>query len=87
VKGVMKNATSHYQGWYSQEYDDAWPAPTLVYEAAGVPDGAVFAWLIVPTSARGACADSAEVVAATKQAVTVSVTVAGVPYTVNVPMS
>jgi hypothetical protein len=86
VAGVNKTATDHYQGFYSQSYDDAWPAPTLVFKAAGVPDGAVFAWLIVPTSARGPCADTAEVVSATAAAAVVRVNVAGAEHTVSVPL-
>ena len=88
VRGVMKgvgNATQ-YQGWYSQAYDDAWPAPTLVYRASGVRDGAVFAWLVVPQGARGACADAAEVVSVGAAGVVVRATVAGVAHTVTVPM-
>ena len=87
VAGVNKSATEHYQGYYSQSYDDAWPAPTLVFKAQGVPGGAVFAWLIVPTSARGACADTAEVVSATAAAAVVRVTVAGAQHTVSVPLA
>jgi hypothetical protein len=51
-----------------------------------VPDGAVFAWLIVPTSARGPCADTAEVVSATAAAAVVRVNVAGAEHTVSVPL-
>jgi hypothetical protein len=84
VAGVTANATTgvRWQGWYSQSYDDAWPAPTLVYEADAVAPGTFFAWLIVPTSARGPCAagDAATVVAANATAVTLDVTVAGRAY-------
>ena len=86
VRGVMKNGTAHYQGWYSQEYDDAWPASTFVYSARAVPSGAAFAWLIVPSSARGACTDTADVLSVTQAAVVVRANVAGVQHTVTVPV-
>ena len=75
------------QGWYSQEYDDAWPAPTLVYDAADVPSGSVFAWLIVPQSARGDCADAAAVTSVSASAVAVRATVGGVQHDVTVPIA
>ena len=87
VKGVMQNSSTHYQGWYSQSYDDADPAPTLIYRAPATPDGAVFAWLIVPTSVRGPCTDTAEVLAVSSMAVTVRASVAGTLHTVNVPVA
>jgi hypothetical protein len=85
VRGVMKNETEHYQGWFSASYDDAWPSSTLVYKAAAVPDGAVFAWLIVPAGTRGPCADAATVVSHTAAAAVVRVTVAGAVHTITVP--
>ena len=85
VRGVMQNGTQHYQGWYSQSYDDASPAPTLVYRAAAVPDGALFVWLIVPQGARGPCADTAEVLSRAAGSVVVRATVGGVAHTVTVP--
>ena len=89
VRGVMANASARveYQGWYSQDYDDAWPAATIVYDAENVAGGAVFAWLIVPTGAHAPCADTAEVVAASPAAVVVRVSVAGAAHTVTVPMA
>jgi hypothetical protein len=75
------------QGWYSQEYDDAWPAPTLVYDATDVPSGSVFAWLIVPQSARGDCADAAAVTSVSASAVAVRATVGGVQHDVTVPIA
>jgi hypothetical protein len=75
------------QGWYSQEYDDAWPAPTLVYDATDVPPGSVFAWLIVPQSARGDCADAATVTSVSVSAVAVRATVGGVQHDVTVPIA
>jgi hypothetical protein len=85
----MMNTTAgvHFQGWYSQEYDDAWAAPTLVYHAAGVKDGALFAWLIVPQGARGPCVDEAEVVGRAGGNVTVRAVVAGITHTVSVPIA
>ena len=85
VAGVYANATTgvRWQGWFSQSYDDAWPTPTLVYDAAAVPDGAIFAWLIVPQSARGACgaaAGSAAVLSANATAVVFSASVGGASY-------
>ena len=77
----------HPQGWYSQEYDDAWPAPTLVYDAADVPSGSAFVWLIVPQSARGPCADSAVVTSVSASAVAVRATVGGVQHGVTVPIA
>jgi hypothetical protein len=75
-----------WQGWYSQAYDDAWAAPTLVYDAvapsvaAGQP--AVFAWLLVPTAERGPCVGSGSsisvvAVSAGAGSVTVRVSIAG----------
>ena len=87
VMGVMQNATEHFQGWYSQSYDDADAAPTLVYRAPNTPDGAVFAWLIVPQSARGPCTDSAEVVAVSSTSVTIHASVAGSLHIVSVPVA
>ena len=87
VAGVMKNDTAHYQGWYSQAYDDAWPAPTLIYSAENVKDGAIFVWLIVPQSGRGQCTDEAEVVSRSAGSVTVRATVGGVAHTVTVPIA
>ena len=88
VRGVMKSGNgTHFQGWYSQDYDDAWPAPTLVYDAAAVPGGAVFAWLIVPQSARGPCTDSAAVVSSSASAVVVRVSVGGAEHTVTLPIA
>lgn len=87
VQGVLKNDTAHYQGWYSQSYADADPAPTLVYQAPGVPDGAIFAWLIVPTSVRGPCTDTAGVIAVNSTAITIRASVAGNHYTIAVPVA
>jgi hypothetical protein len=70
-----------------QEYDDAWAAPTLVYRAAGVKDGDLFAWLIVPQGARGPCVDEAEVLGRAGNIVTVRCVVGGVAHTVSVPIA
>lgn len=78
-------AGTPWQGWYSQVYDDAWPAPTLEYNATGVPAQAVFVWLLVPTSARGPCDAAVEVISAAPAEVVVAVTVAGVHSVVTVP--
>jgi hypothetical protein len=98
VRGQYQNTSNgtRWQGWYSQSYDDAWPASTLVYQAAGVWGGspttsALFAWLIVPTAnggAGGPCtASSATIVGMAGGNVTVSVTVAGQgAFTVEVPV-
>lgn len=87
VKGVMKTNTTHFQGWYSQSYDDAFPAPTLVYQAANVPNGAIFAWLIVPHGVRGPCSDTAQIVSSASGVVAVKVTVDGVEHTVDVKIA
>jgi hypothetical protein len=57
VAGVVADpaARTPWQGWYSLAYDDAWPAPTFVYDVGGVPPGAATAWLLVPTASRGGC--------------------------------
>ena len=88
VRGVLKGAApgQHYQGWYSQDYDDAWPADVLVYSAAAVPSGSVFVWLIVPQGARGACSDAAEVLSVGAAGVAVRATVGGVAHEVTVPL-
>ena len=84
VSGVVANASTgaRWQGWYSQSYDDAWPAPTLVYERDAAAPGTVFAWLIVPQAARGPCAgdDAATVTSSNATAVVLDVTVAGRAY-------
>ena len=72
---------------YSQEYDDASPAPTLVYKALAVPGGAAFAWLVVPSSTRGPCTDTAEVLSRTASSVVVKVSIAGAEHTVTVPVA
>jgi hypothetical protein len=95
VKGVADkapNGTTYYQGWYSQEYEDAWEAPTLVYKAAGVGNGAVFGWLIVPTFDTHPCGgsggDTLEVLDDSHRevGVVVKATVGGVQHTITVPM-
>ena len=88
VQGVMQNATTHYQGWYSQAYDDAWPAPTLIYQAENVADDSIFAWLIVPQNSRASlCSDTAKVLSITKTNVIIQVNVAGVQQSVTVPIA
>jgi len=87
VRGVMANGTQPYQAWYSQSYDDAWPAPTLVYRVESAPSGAVFAWLIVPSTTPTTCTDlTAEIVSSNSTSVSVKVSVAGVLQTLLVPM-
>ena len=54
VRGRNASATQVWQGWYSQDYDDAWPASTLVYDVAA-PANSVYAWLLVPAAQRGPC--------------------------------
>ena len=88
VRGIARNDTQGvaWQGWYSQAYDDAWAAPVLVYRASGVGSGALFGWLIVPQSGRGACGDSGEVVSSTGSQAVVRVSVAGTAHEVTVPL-
>ena len=87
VKGVQQTADVAWQGWYSNEYDDAWPAPTFVFEAA-VPADAVTAWLLVPTSARGPCTSTIDVVSVGGGVVVVNLSVAGgAAQRVSVPVS
>ena len=59
VAGQKKNETAgvNWQGWYSQTYTDAWPAPTLVYDGAAAASGALFGWLLVPWE-HGKAADA-----------------------------
>jgi hypothetical protein len=52
-----------------------------------VPSGSVFAWLIVPQSARGDCADAAAVTSVSASAVAVRATVGGVQHDVTVPIA
>ena len=61
VRGQMRNDSAglNFQGWYSNAYDDAWPASVLVYSSAPVPVGTVFGWLLVPlpASSSAQCSD------------------------------
>ncbi len=96
VRGVQADPATgvEWQGWYSQTYDDAWPASVLIYDgtapAAGKSGaGAVFAWLLVPSSARNSCDGlDVAVMAATATDVKVLVTVPGqAPFAVSVPLN
>jgi len=92
VRGRYANATTGetWQGWYSQSYDDAWPASTLIY-ASSVGPRAVFAWLLVPTSTdTTACQalGSLTVTAVSPTTVTVTVSAFGKPAVqVQVPVA
>lgn len=90
VQGQYQNATTHtaWQGWYSNSYDDAWAAPTLVYDATAAASDVVFGWLLVPTSTRGPCDASIEVVSVTANSATVKVTLGNAaPVTVDIKFS
>jgi hypothetical protein len=103
LKGQVQDPAAgvKWQGWYSQAYDDAWAAPTLVYDtvASGTatsspgalgPACTVFAWLLVPTAVRRPCPGSSSfsVVSVSPGAgtVVVRVAVAGQPSR-DVPVS
>jgi Heparinase II/III N-terminus/Heparinase II/III-like protein len=79
IRGQYQNATTNsmWQGWYSQSYDDAWPAGTLQYDAQMVVNNAYFVWLIVPLSQSQACTDSVQVTGLSSTGVNVQVTVNG----------
>jgi Heparinase II/III-like protein len=77
-----------WQGWYSQDYDHAWPAPTLVYNASVNSGRSFFGWLIIPTSIRGPCTSTLTLVSATTTSVVVDVTIDGQePVQVSVPFA
>jgi hypothetical protein len=54
IRGQYQNQTQGllWQGWYSQSYDDAWEASTLVY--TGIISSSTstlpYAWLLLPTN-------------------------------------
>jgi hypothetical protein len=92
LRGQYQNTTTNpptlWQGWFSASYDDAWPASTLVYQGSVAKSPGVFAWLIIPTSARGPCdGSSIAVTSAGNGLVNVTVSVAGQsPVDVSVPV-
>lgn len=87
VKGQVKNSTVGWQGWYSQDYDDAWAAPAISYTTSisaptstGESDtSTVFAWLLVPTPGR----DTSVIQRCAVRIVSVSSTTATVAVTIN----
>jgi hypothetical protein len=85
VRGVTQAPGVAWQGWYSQDYDDAWAAPTFVYEAS-VQAQAVTAWLIIPTATRGPCDATIAVISVGAGAVEVSVDFGSGPQSVSVPV-
>jgi Ni,Fe-hydrogenase III small subunit len=94
VTGVNATAANgnEYQGWVSFIYNDAIPAPTLVYTAANVPSGAVLGWVLYPhaTAVPGGCAASVRgaLVSADAAGAVVRVTVPGAaPRDVTVPLA
>jgi hypothetical protein len=89
VSGQMADPSKGmpWAGWFSQSYDDANASPTLVYEGAVPAAGGTFAWLLVPTGSRCACDHTIVVQSIGPKAVTVKVTVAGVPTVVAVPLA
>lgn len=88
VTGRAASPGVPWQGWFSATYDDAWPAPTLVYNASVGAGTHVFAWLLVPTAARGPCAGTIAVLEARPGAVVVRVTPSGgAPVNVTVPVA
>lgn len=89
IKGQYRNATAgtNWQGWWSQSFADAVPAPVLSYEADKVPAKAVFAWLIVPLSQRVSCVGSITVLDVSDTGVIVSVSLGGqAAQTITVPL-
>jgi hypothetical protein len=94
VTGVNATAANgnEYQGWVSFIYNDAIPAPTLVYTAANVPSGAVLGWVLYPhaTAVPGGCAAAVRgaLVSADAAGAVVRVTVPGAaPRDVTVPLA
>ena len=91
VRGQTADPTKAvpWQGWYSQDYDDAWASSTVLYEAdVGAASSTAFAWLIIPVSQGDPCVGaSISVLSATSSAVTVSVTTATTQSkTISVPI-
>lgn len=84
-----KDGATEDQGWYSQGYADASPAPVVVYDATLGTDQTqgVFAWLLLPSPGplmSGAGPDLA-VTAVNATAVEVTVTVDSHTSTITVP--
>jgi hypothetical protein len=97
-----KQGATEWQGWYSQSYDDAWPAPVAVYDVqlGANQTRAIFAWLMLPQAPPGvdsrssgrssggaSRASHAVITAASDKSVQVEVAVAGqTMVTIIVPM-
>ena len=81
IRGQYQNATLGllWQGWYSQSYDDAWEASTLVYDGiAPAKSGLPFAWLLLPSSEALDCLSlSITVLSSQGNVVSVSVVLPG----------
>jgi len=83
--GQKKTAQQPWQGWYSQTYSGAWPAPTLVFDLQVDAGNSFFAWLLLPRSVAARTKASVESLSAAQDGrVEVQVRVAGVTETVSV---
>lgn len=87
VRGRRQGGGDTWQGWFSATYDDAWEASVAVFDAEAVEDGAVFAWVLVPSAAAAPCDGHAvSVLQVAAQEVLLAVSVNGVTLNVTVPL-
>jgi len=87
VRGRRQGGGATWQGWFSATYDDAWEASVAVFDAEGVADGAVFAWLLVPSAGAAPCSGhAASVLEVAAEAVRLAVSVNGVATNITVAL-
>jgi hypothetical protein len=79
------NGTQQWQGWFSQAYGDAWPAPAVVYDADGVSERSLCAWLLVPYRSAPNFIATFRISAATNTTVVADVEINGHASQVTVP--
>ena len=83
IRGQYQNKTNGllWQGWYSQSYDDAWEASTLVYNGVVPADSKSslpFGWLLLPSNQSLDCGSSSiDVLSVQGNVVSVSVMLPG----------
>merc|ERR1711924_375203 len=79
VRGQNKTTNQSWQGWYSQTYSGADPAPTLVYDWQLEAGNSVLAWLLVPRDTGTTARASLQVLSTTSSTVDVHVQVGDEP--------
>jgi Heparinase II/III-like protein len=90
ITGQQKDPSKNinWQGWYSQAFEDAWSAPTLVYNTSVNSGRTYFGWLIIPTSIRKPCTSTLNLLSATNTNVLAEVTLDGqAPIQVSIPFA